>query len=155
MFVELKNGQNGALTRYPGKGYGTTWLGADGATLTLEKGIIIASRGMGTDVMGGYTNIPVWNEILIEENYTKSISYLNQDNKLKIMNFDCIVKRDDQIQFIEILDTKYTTNLFVETCTALNLKTKNMFYVDKKNVVRRSVQHHSKKIGYVLTERLD
>ena len=53
------------------KGYGTTWLGADGATLTLEKGIIIASRGMGTDVMGGYTNIPVWNEILIEENYTK------------------------------------------------------------------------------------
>ena len=52
LFVELENGQNGTLTLYPGKGTGETWLGADGATITLENGIIKATRGMRRDVMG-------------------------------------------------------------------------------------------------------
>ena len=38
LFVKLKNGQNGTLTKYPGLGVGTTWLGADGATITLDRG---------------------------------------------------------------------------------------------------------------------
>ena len=37
LFVELKSGQNGTLT-YPGQGFEQTWLGADGATITLERG---------------------------------------------------------------------------------------------------------------------
>ena len=52
LFVELASGQNGTLTPYPGQGVGQTWLGADGATITLEQGILTASRGMGDDLMG-------------------------------------------------------------------------------------------------------
>ena len=37
LFIELENGQNGTLTLYPGQAVGETWLGADGATITLEK----------------------------------------------------------------------------------------------------------------------
>ena len=39
LFVELASGQNGTLTPYPGQGVGQTWLGADGATITLERGM--------------------------------------------------------------------------------------------------------------------
>ena len=39
LFVELETGQNGTLTLYPGQGFGQTWLGADGATITLEGGV--------------------------------------------------------------------------------------------------------------------
>ena len=35
-----------------------TWIGVDGATITFEKGILIASRGMGDDVMNGHTEMP-------------------------------------------------------------------------------------------------
>ena len=35
LFVELASGQNGTLTPYPGQGIGQTWLGADGATITM------------------------------------------------------------------------------------------------------------------------
>ena len=42
LFVELLSGQNGTLTPYPGQGIGQTWLGADGATITLERGILKA-----------------------------------------------------------------------------------------------------------------
>ena len=52
LFVELENGQNGTLTLYPGEGVGETWLGADGATITLQSGRIKATRGMRHDVMG-------------------------------------------------------------------------------------------------------
>ena len=47
LFVELESKQNGTLTLYPGQGISQTWLGADGATVTLEKGILKATRGMG------------------------------------------------------------------------------------------------------------
>ena len=60
IFVELASGQNGTLTPYPGQGVGQTWLGADGATITLEKGILKASRGMGDDLMGSSTSMPPW-----------------------------------------------------------------------------------------------
>ena len=40
LFVELQSGQNGTLTPYPGNGVGQTWLGADGATVTLERAFL-------------------------------------------------------------------------------------------------------------------
>ena len=58
LFVELASGQNGTLTPYPGQGIGQTWLGADGATITLERGILKASRGMGDDLMGSSSSMP-------------------------------------------------------------------------------------------------
>ena len=65
LFVELENGQNGTLTLYPGKGIGQTWLGADGATITLQNGIIKATRGMRGDVMGSVSSMPPWSETKI------------------------------------------------------------------------------------------
>ena len=69
LFVELASGQNGTLTPYPGQGVGQTWLGADGATITLEKGILKASRGMGDDLMGSSSSMPPWEKINNKESY--------------------------------------------------------------------------------------
>ena len=63
LFVELASGQNGTLTPYPGQGVGQTWLGADGATITLERGVLKASRGMGDDLMGSSSSMPPWSKI--------------------------------------------------------------------------------------------
>ena len=59
LFVELKSGQNGTFTLYPGKGVGESGLGADGAIITLENGILKATRVMCDDLMGGYTSMPM------------------------------------------------------------------------------------------------
>ena len=71
LFMELENGQNGTLTLYPGLGVGETWLGADGATVTLERGIIKATRGMRGDVMGSSTSMPSWAEVKDTSEYTR------------------------------------------------------------------------------------
>ena len=83
LFVELASGQNGTLTPYPGEGIGHTWLGADGATITLERGILKATRGMGNDVMGSSSSMPLWSEINRNtEIYSREVSYVTGDNKI-------------------------------------------------------------------------
>ena len=97
LYVELESGQNGTLTPYPGQGIGQTWLGADGATITLEKGVLKASRGMGNDVMGATSTMPLWKKLNSGvETYTRTVKYLNGSNKIVTKNFKC--KIDEVIE---------------------------------------------------------
>ena len=155
LFVKLKNGQNGTLTKYPGLGVGTTWLGADGATITLDRGVIIASRGMGADVMGGENMMPRFSQISGVANYQRRLSYLEEDNKIKVHNFECQIKKQKSKSKIKVLELEYTVSTFLETCQKELLTIKNKYLLDTNNIVRRSYQYHSDTIGYILTERLD
>ena len=83
LFVELASGQNGTLTPYPGQGVGQTWLGADGATITLDQGVLKASRGMGDDLMGSYSSIPKWSKIKNDtKSYSCKLHHLDGNNKI-------------------------------------------------------------------------
>ena len=93
LFIELQSGQNGTLTPYPGQGLGQTWLGADGATVTLDRGLIKASRGMGDDMMGSSSSMPAWANIDNVHNYYKKISYLSGNNTNKSIELVCKVKQ--------------------------------------------------------------
>ena len=155
LFVELETGQNGTLTPYPGKGVGNTWLGADGATITFENGILKASRGMGDDVMGGISFMPSWKSINKSENYTKTLSYLSGNNKLYTHEFECQIRQNTEKIGITIWDHIFRVKKFEETCLWDGKTIINIFYVDDLNIVRRSRQYHSETLGYILTERLD
>ena len=87
LFVELDNGQNGTLTPYPGKGFGETWLGADGITITLENGIIKATRGMRKDVMGSKSSMPPWSEINDTLKYSRQIYLVH--NQIQSNIYSC------------------------------------------------------------------
>ena len=76
LFVELSSGQNGTLTPYPGSGIGQTWLGADGASITLEGGVLKASRGMGDDLMGAISQMPTWTNVTRASNtYSRDLIF--------------------------------------------------------------------------------
>ena len=154
LMVELPSGQNGTLTQYPGTGLGTTWLGIDGATLTLQNGVIIASRGMGDDVMGGVTGMPNWKSIT-EKSYSRSLSYLVKDNVILTRNFYCQILDKQKTQTFEFFDVKFVTNLFEETCKDEVGVIENSYFIDKDNIVRNSYQFHSPSIGYLKIHRVD
>ena len=94
LFVELETGQNGTLTPYPGEGVGQTWLGADGATITLDNGVLIASRGMGEDVMGATTQLPAWAEISTSASYKRQFGYLSGNNQSYLRSVSCQIKKE-------------------------------------------------------------
>ena len=155
LFVELENGQNGTLTLYPGKGVGETWLGADGATITLENGVIKATRGMRRDVMGSESSMPSWSEINGSSKYTRQIFYLGGDNQIQSNIFSCTMKTANKISTIIIFDVPFETQEFIETCINNTEKLKNSYFIDPKKIMRRSVQYHGPALGYLTIERVD
>ena len=155
LFVELENGQNGTLTLYPGENIGETWLGADGATITLQSGIIKATRGMKSDVMGSASSMPPWLDIKDKSDHTRQISYLGGDNQTNTKTFSCIMKKHNKPSTITIFDVTFETQKFLEVCINTAEKLENSYFVDDKNVVRRSKQYHGPALGYLLIERLD
>ncbi len=155
LLVELPTGQNGTLTQYPNQGIGQTWLGIDGATITLEKGVLIASRGMGEDIMGGESMMPDWHQLNLFSNYNRTINYLVADNQIQTEELQCSIKKTDQNKRLNIFDHFFITTVYNEVCKNQNMSFKNTFFVQDSGLVRKSIQFHSEKIGYISIERLD
>ena len=156
IFVELETGQNGTLTLYPGQAPEKVWLGADGATITTNQGILKASRGMGDDLMGSVSEMPTWSMIKNKEiNYNKLLSYLSGNNKIYSLKLECKIKKIDSKKSIEVWGAFFVVEEYQELCTSDKIEIKNSYYLDKHNTVRRSNQYHSETLGYVTTERLD
>ena len=156
LFVELASGQNGTLTPYPGQGVGQTWLGADGATITLERGILQASRGMGNDLMGSSSSMPPWSKISNKtENYSRELSHIMGNNKISKSVFNCAIEKTSNEEQIKVWDINFKVAKFEESCSSGSLTFKNTYQVDIRGVVRRSSQYHSSTLGFVLMERLD
>ena len=156
LFVELETGQNGTLTLYPGQGFGQTWLGADGATITLEGGVVKASRGMGDDIMGSSSTMPNWSKIGYKIiNYSRRTSYITGNNKISQQKFKCSIHKNDKKELIKIWDVEFKVTKFTEKCISNDFEIINSYYLDNKQIIRQSNQYHSKTLGYILIQRLD
>ena len=155
LFVELENGQNGTLTLYPGQGVGETWLGADGATITLRNGILKATRGMKNDLMGGTSSMPSWSEIKESISYKRIMFYLDGNNKITKRNFTCQIEKNTSEINIIIFDAPFRVIEYSEACVSDVGEIKNFYLVDTGGIVRKSLQYHGPALGYLDIERLD
>lgn len=156
LYVELESGQNGTLTQYPGKGIGQTWLGADGATITLNRGVLKSSRGMGDDLMGSNSSMPLWSELKNDnKTYIRKLSYLGGDNKIQSKVLICNIGKQSKNTTLKIWEVDFKVRKFEENCSSNSLIVKNIYYLDNSGIVRKSQQFHSETLGYLITERLD
>lgn len=156
LFVELASGQNGTLVPYPGQGVGQTWLSADGATITMESGVLKASRGLGDDLMGSSTSMPPWSAINTDTNiYNREVSHLTGNNKIRTRIFKCTIQKSNTKEMKEIWNVKFLVTKFEESCSENDFEIKNTYYVDNKGVVRKSSQYLSDTLGLIRLERLD
>lgn len=156
LFVELASGQNGTLTPYPGQGVGQTWLGADGATITLDRGMLKASRGMGDDLMGSSSSMPPWSQINKKtETYIRELNYITGNNKISKRVFRCDIEKTSSEELIEIWDINFKVARFEEQCSNNSFTFKNTYEVEARGIVRRSSQYHSGTLGFITIERLD
>lgn len=155
LFVELETGQNGTLTPYPGQGVGRTWIGADGATITFNQGVLIASRGMGDDVMGGTSSMPTWAKLKSDSAYQKELRYLVGNNRSHIRRLRCNIKSVGSETTIKVWEVDFLVRKYEEKCTDNEGVLESVYYLDHRRIVRRSRQYHSESLGYIITERLE
>ena len=87
--------------------------------------------------------------------YKRKISHLTGNNKISERLFECRIQKIDKKELIEIWDSEFLVTKFDELCLNNDLKIKNNYYLDNRNIVRKSLQYHSETVGYIITERID
>ena len=155
LFVEIDRGQNGTMTQYPGVGVGQTWLGVDGSTVTLENGLLKATRGMGDDLMGSEISHEInWSD-LEDVSYERRLAYLRLDNKTFVDEYSCIFTDMKSRDTINLFDADFSVKHVQETCRGAAGSFVNDYYIDTEGLVRNSRQYQGEKIGYMTIARLD
>ena len=150
LFVEKEDGTNGTLGLFPNSGQTESWFGTDGAIVTLSGGRIVASRGMGEDLMGSKRF-----ETPVSHQYYNKMRYLTKDNQLEDHNFMCMVSENTDFVTIDVFDKKYSVRRSVESCVSRKTAIENIFWRDSLGNMIASHQFHSEKIGMLLIMRLN
>jgi len=155
LFVELESGKNGTSIKYPGANIGEVWLGVDGTTLTFKNGHLIATRGLGEDMMSSEGTFPSFHLIAGSTEYVKKQSWLSEDNQITSTNYSCTASIEHAREKIIIFDKTFLVQRAIETCIDGDSKIGNEYFFERNGIVRRSRQFHSPALGYIFVERLD
>ena len=155
LFVEIDRGQNGTMTQYPGEGVGQTWLGVDGSTVTLDNGILKATRGVGDDLMGSEISADINWKNPTEAPYTRKLAYLRADHQTHVYEYECTLTDTKQYETIAVFEAKFRVRRIEESCRGDGSQFVNDYRVCASGLVRKSRQYHGEKIGYMTIERLD
>ena len=155
LFFEKSSGLTGILALFPGPNLEETWFSSDGITVSLFNGELIATRGMGNDVMN--TIIPrtkSYNE-RVNSPYLKTVNFLTSENKIQNVSLNCIMTQSDDTKSIEIFERNYDVSKYVEICRNDKFSTKNQLWQDLEGNILKSVQWHSKTHGYITFTHLN
>ena len=155
LFVELESGKNGTSIKYPGKNIGEVWLGVDGTTLTFKNGQLIATRGLGGDLMSSEGEFPKFQLYSGNLKYIKTQNFLSDDNQTTSVTYSCTAAVESARKAITIFDKTFLVQRAVETCNAGDARIENEYFFERNGIVRRSRQYHSPALGYIFFERLD
>lgn len=155
LFVELESGKNGTSIKYPGANIGEVWLGVDGTTLTFKNGHLIATRGLGEDMMSSEGAFPSFHLISGSTEYVKTQSWLSEDNQITSTIYSCTASVENAREKIIIFDKTFLVQRAIETCINGDSKIGNEYFFERNGIVRRSRQFHSPALGYIFVERLD
>ena len=135
------------------KGDTLTWVTADGVTLAFENGVLIGSRGLGDDLMGGDASGTANAIAGGPTHYVRRYGYLSGDNQWVTLNFQCeVTARQDET--IVIVEHPQATSRTDERCIGDDLVVENSYWAGSDGLVWRSRQWVGPEVGYMETERL-
>ncbi len=130
----------------------TTWMSRDGASFTFQNGLLIASRGIGSDLMGA--NVSGADGSLARGgSHTRVHDYLTGLDQIEQLTFQCQTIVTDT-ETITIFERDYVTSVIEETCVSGDLSFKNTYWRDRSGTIWQARQWISAQIGYLGYQRL-
>jgi hypothetical protein len=154
LFIEKESGQNGTLALYPGSNTLETWLGADGATVSLNNGELVATRGLGNDLMGSIVPRATTLKERLGNPYTKTMRFLTADDQNDDLILECTVRQFHKSEEIVIFEKSHEVLKYFETCKTENYALENLFWQNAEGLTIMSKQFHSPSVGQLLIMRL-
>jgi hypothetical protein len=164
-----KTGRPGLLVSVPNLGQTTvmileqdndgyqTFRGTNNTSVTLKSGIVTATRGMGIDLMAqalGQPETGLFTSGSFPKEYARVQRHLDGENHLLSAEYLCVAERKDR-ETITIIDKKYATTVFEETCRNDRRSFLNRYWVGAgTGTIWQSQQSISHISGYVVAQRI-
>ena len=146
------SGAEALLSPVAQNGGSITWLTSDEITLTTRNGLVVATRGLGDDLMSA--DISGVLPALADGGRATRIHYrLDGDNRTREMRFVCEVRGDGE-EVLEILGRRVTTIRLVESCAGAGESFVNRYWLSPQGQLVQSRQWLTPGIGAVTTRRL-
>ena len=125
-----------------------TWIDSRQVTLTLQEGLLVATRGLPRDLMGA--DVAETRAALRRGGGTarRVHDYLDDQDQIARELLHCSIELKGP-ETIEILDIRRQTRRFEETCSGDVLSFTNIYWVDAAGRVPRSLQAVSPEAGYL------
>lgn len=139
-------GRNGAVV---------TWQSGDQVSLSLDHGIIVATRGLGHDLMSA--DVSETRDVLAGQaqgtDYTLIHSYLDGEYQVTFRAFRCRKELATAMN-IEIVQQSHSVTRIEESCFSDQGNIANTYWVGGDGTVWKSKQWVSPALGYMETELL-
>lgn len=140
-------GANAPLSRVAVNGDVETWLAVDNISVSFRQGVLVASRGLGFDLMGADAQGTL--DALVGYDgdiYRRQMRYLTGDQHSTYLMAGCIMVAIGP----ETVEGQRLQR-FEESCKARQHEFTNIFWLEGNGAVIRSRQWLSPEIGYLIT----
>lgn len=130
-----------------------TWVTLDGVAFVFQNGIVIATRGLGDDLMGGESGD--WKTALRSGGgtVTRDIDLMDSQDAIVRHRLTCRVEPMGS-EVIEIFEERLNTQKLQETCDFRGLERKSQYWMDADGVIWQARQWISPGIGHLDFQRL-
>lgn len=126
-----------------------TWSTLDDVTVSFRNGVIVATRGLGNDLMAAAGPAVQGRSGTVNRVYT----HLNGEDQPVRRTFACTVLPRGT-ETIEIIEIAYVTSRVSESCTSGDLTFQNDFWLSSDQKLRKSRQWISEDVGFLTIEDL-
>jgi hypothetical protein len=153
LYVSIPEQSAQALLTPIGQNRGVvTWQTVDRVSVSFLDGLLVASRGLGFDLMS--SDVEGTRAALSgarTQNYSRFHSHLGNDNRTQIRSFSCSLAAPVPDRIV-ILGQEIDTVRRVETCKDVSLEIQNTYWTTSNGSILRSRQWLSEEVGYLETE---
>jgi hypothetical protein len=125
-----------------------TWVSDEGESLSLRNGVIIATRGLGNDVMA--TDISQVYPALVRGigRALRINDYLDGEDRIVREQYTCEIGTLRR-ETLEIFQRKHETRVISETCAGEGGSFRNLYWIDTAGLIWQSRQWISPRVGAV------
>lgn len=150
--VTIENrGAQGLIVQVGTNGSVETWSSADNKTLSMRNGMLVATRGLGGDLMSAA--VPNLAQLESGQTVKRAHTVLDGEDKPFTHRFDCRGIRNGA-KTITVVERSYQTQHITEDCNGPDGSFSNDYWVQTGGKLRRSRQFVSESVGFVVIEHL-
>ncbi|MGR3616867.1 MAG: YjbF family lipoprotein [Paracoccaceae bacterium] len=127
-FLELE--ASGVLLRETSRDGRDTWISVEGASIILEKGMIVGARGVGSGMMASDVSQSL-NAIYSgqSQDVVRFHSFLTENDEIETRSYKCAVESGGR-QDMTLVDRKVNARVMRESCQSLDQTFLNIYWFD-------------------------